>query len=135
MKITLDSNPEDAPCCLKIVAEDGRDLLVQTDWEWPGVASSFGWSVADCKPEEPEGYSLWQEGRDTFGGEPWTAEDLKAFADFEEFSCQHDGTDGTIDCPACGMKAGRFIKLAREWLNANDGAEAECPGYFEAIAA
>jgi hypothetical protein len=26
MKITLDSNPSDAPCCVKLIAEDGRDL-------------------------------------------------------------------------------------------------------------
>lgn len=24
---------------------DGRDILVQTDWDYPGVASSFGWSL------------------------------------------------------------------------------------------
>ena len=26
-----------------IVNEDGQDLLVQTDWDRPGIASHFGW--------------------------------------------------------------------------------------------
>lgn len=59
MKITLDSNPGDAPGCLKIVAEDGRDMLVQTDWEWPGVASTFGWSIAYAG-----GYACDHQGTD-----------------------------------------------------------------------
>lgn len=27
-----------------IVSDGGADRLVQTDWDYPGVASSFGWS-------------------------------------------------------------------------------------------
>lgn len=99
MKITLDANPHDAPCCLKIVAEDGRDILVQTDWDWPGVASTFGWSLADCQ---------------------WTNAD----------KCEHSGTDGTIPCPQCAMTVSIFLKSARDWMDDNDGAEAEDPGYF-----
>ena len=29
-------------------AEDGRSVLVQTDWDFPGVASTFGWSPWPC---------------------------------------------------------------------------------------
>ena len=29
-------------------AEDGRDILVQTDWDFPGVASNFGWTACPC---------------------------------------------------------------------------------------
>jgi hypothetical protein len=29
-------------------SEDGRDLLVQTDFDFPGVASTFGWSPCSC---------------------------------------------------------------------------------------
>jgi len=29
-------------------ADDGRDLLVQTDWDFPGVASTFGWCPCPC---------------------------------------------------------------------------------------
>ena len=42
-KITLDANPDNAPCCIALEADDGRSVLIQTDWDWPGVASSFGW--------------------------------------------------------------------------------------------
>ena len=34
-----------------IVAEDGQDILIQTDWEYPEVARTFGW-------ETPEGKAL-----------------------------------------------------------------------------
>ena len=29
-------------------AEDGLDLLVQTDFDFPGVATTFGWSACSC---------------------------------------------------------------------------------------
>ncbi len=31
-----------------LIAADGRDLLVQTDWDFPGLASTFGWSACRC---------------------------------------------------------------------------------------
>ncbi len=31
-----------------LVAEDGREVLIQTDWDYPGVASTFGWSSCFC---------------------------------------------------------------------------------------
>jgi len=48
------------PCCMTInlqpgdcgtyllVADDGREALVQTDWDFPGVASTFGWVPCEC---------------------------------------------------------------------------------------
>lgn len=27
-----------------IIHDDGRDILVQTDWDFPGLASTFGWT-------------------------------------------------------------------------------------------
>lgn len=100
MNITLEANPPDAPCCVKIIAEDGRDLLVQTDWDWPGIARTFGWSPSRVKDAE-----LFPE-------------------------CEHQGSDGTVDCPTCGLKASRFIEAAREWIDDHDGDETEDPGYF-----
>lgn len=44
--------------------------------------------------------------------------------------CAHDGSDGSIDCRECGVTALQFINAARDWLEANDGATAEDPGYF-----
>jgi len=31
-----------------LIAEDGRDLLIQTDFDYPGIASAFGWSPCRC---------------------------------------------------------------------------------------
>lgn len=95
--ITLDANPHDAPDCLKIVAADGRDLLVQTDWDYPGVATSFGWDISTVNQDR---------------------------------GCNHEGSDGTIDCDSCGTTADEFIQAARQFLDDNDGATAEDPGYF-----
>jgi hypothetical protein len=99
VNITLDANPSANPGCLKIVADDGRDLLAQTDWEWPAIATTFGWSVSSVEHNGQE--------------------------------CTHDGTDGTIQCQECGCQPGDFIKAARQWLDDNDGATAEDPGYFD----
>ena len=35
--------------------------------------------------------------------------------------CNHPNTDGTIDCPACGIKAIEFITAARQWIDEHDG--------------
>jgi hypothetical protein len=78
----------------------GDSALVQTDWDYPGVAQTFGWDIR----------SVQQEGRE----EP----------------CGHDGTDGTVTCPECGLKAGDFICAAGIWLEDHDGATAEDPGVF-----
>jgi len=31
-----------------LVAEDGRDVLIQIDLDLPGVAATFGWSPCHC---------------------------------------------------------------------------------------
>jgi hypothetical protein len=31
-----------------IIADNGRSLLVQNDWELPNLASTFGWSPCSC---------------------------------------------------------------------------------------
>lgn len=126
VNITLDANPSDAPCCLKIIADDGRDMLVQTDWDYPATARTFGWDMSTVQ-NAPKGYSDWQEGY----GE-WTAEEETAFNAFgANPACEHSHTDGTVDCKECGLTAHEFIAAARQWLDDNDGAEAEDPGYFD----
>ena len=99
MKITLDANPADAPCCIKVCTEDGRSLLIQTDLDYPDTASAFGFSVGNVVNADNPG-------------------------------CMHMSTDGTVDCPECGLSAGTFIAAARTWLDAHDGAKADDPGYF-----
>lgn len=44
--------------------------------------------------------------------------------------CDHSATDGTVDCPACGITASQFIAEAGDWLAAHDGVTADDPGYF-----
>ena len=31
-----------------ITHDDGRDVLVDIDWDYPGLASTFGWCPCDC---------------------------------------------------------------------------------------
>lgn len=182
MTITLNANPSDAPCCLKIEAEDGRDMLVQTDYYWPAIASVFGWdkselrakiqtasfnrfsfdmpleAVEDCshsgacdsdvehwakeieRPSEITPELLASELKECGA---WNADELAddpanwrriiwlAAGNLKDDPCKHDGTDGTVSCPECGLSASEFIEAARQWLGDNDGAEAEDPGYFE----
>lgn len=102
MRIRWNTNVN-APCCPgEIVADDGQTVLIQTDWDYPSVASAFGW---DIKSVQHEGYEA-----------PWL--------------CAHQHTDGTVNCHDCGFKAGDFINAAGAWLNDNDGATVDDPGYF-----
>lgn len=95
----------DAPCCPgEIVNEDdGRTVLVQTDWDFPSVARTFGWSIQDVQVMNAHYYGV---------------------------PCKHEGTDGTIDCPDCGYPASGFIREAQDWLDEHDGVTADDPGYF-----
>jgi len=92
-----------------ISAADGRDILVQTDWDFPGLARTFGWDM-----QEVQGHALDEDGM--------TLE--------YDNNCEHRGTDGTVKCIDCGLSASTFIAAAQEWLDDNIGAEAEDPGYF-----
>lgn len=102
MRITWDTNVN-APCVGKIMADDGQTLLIQTDWDYPGVASTFGWSTRST-----------QVNRNTV----------------DDPICTHNGTDGTVDCPECGCTVSDFIEDARNYLEDNDGVSVEDPGYF-----
>lgn len=125
MRIKLIARPSDAPCCIKIqcVEEPHRDLLVQTDYDWPGVASAFGWSTRsvqrcdECK-------------RVTGGHHNQVVKFCRHCMHNVGSTCHHSGTDGTINCPDCGAEALAFINEAREFIDLHDGDEAEDPGYF-----
>lgn len=119
-----------APCCPGEIIDDetGRTLLIQTDWDYPGTASSFGWSLQavqrcpacgslDCEVNQETGVLYCQET------------DCRVI---EGHVCRHDGTDGTVDCPDCEVTASDFISAAYDWLRDNDGATADDPGYFGA---
>lgn len=100
----------DAPGCpgqILNAEDESQTRLVQTDWDFPGVAMTFGWSPRDVQRTDQDGEPLLSE------------------------PCDHGGTDGTVDCEACGVTAGEFIEAARKWLEDHDGAIADDPGYFE----
>lgn len=69
--IRLNADPWSAPGCVLIENDDGRSLLIQTDWDWPGIASTFGWSpchdrtdgTVDCPECGRTAFSLIQEAR------------------------------------------------------------------------
>ena len=45
MKITLQEGNFGTFC---LVADDGQQILVQTEWDFAGLASTFGWSACSC---------------------------------------------------------------------------------------
>lgn len=104
--ITWNTDVNAPGCAGEILSEDEeQSVLVQVDYDAPAVASIFGWDIRDVQAEDENG-------------------EVTA-------PCAHSGTDGTVDCPACGIKAATFIAAALDWLADNDGAQAEDPGYFE----
>ena len=109
MKITWNTDVNAPGCPGEIVAEDGRTLLIQTDWDYPGVASTFGWDMMDVQH--------------------WPEESELAKATFQP--CQHESTVRTGACKECGMQAGDFISAAGAWLRENNGATCDDPGYFD----
>jgi hypothetical protein len=84
--------------CYRIDGPGKESVLVQTDWDFPGTAASFGWDITKLQKI----------------GQP---------------KCDHDGTDGTVDC-GCGITASEFIDNARDFLDDHEGATAKDPGYF-----
>ena len=44
-----------APCCYLIVesgyseTDEAHTVLIQTDWDYPGLATAIGWIPCDCK--------------------------------------------------------------------------------------
>lgn len=133
MKITLISNPPDAPCCVKIVSEDGQDRLIQTDFDFPGIASCFGWSTREVQKCDQCGeistgltnivVKYCRHCPDAVGNRGTNVGSV----------CSHSQTDGTVPCPDCGILAGEFIHAARLWIDENDEAQTDDPGYFEPI--
>lgn len=75
--------------------------LVQTDYDFPGVAQSLGWSLRRLQ---------WKGKRD-----PIVVVMKRTPA--RGHGCDHSGTDGTINCPDCGITASAFISAASEFLS------------------
>ena len=111
-----------APCCPgEILGEDCQSVLIQSDWDYPSTAETFGWSLRSVQQCRHCGRSAAEsDGSRMYCG----------VCDSEGPICDHDGTDGTVECPDCGVAASDFISAAGEYLSGADGAVAEDPGYF-----
>jgi len=119
-----------APCCPgEIVAADGRSLLIDRDWDYPGVASTFGWSLR-CVQRTPEYCCDGESPCDDPECEECAIGRSLADKLAATGPCDHDRTDGTVPCPECGLTASDFVAAAYDWLREHNGAVAEDPGYF-----
>ena len=117
-----------APC--RIVADDGRDVVVQTDWDYPGFADNFGWSVRNVQKCPACGHIFTDVD---YHADKFTCADCQSIETGDTVApcCDHDGTDGTVPCKACGVTASDFINAAGQYLEDHDGAVADDPGYFD----
>jgi hypothetical protein len=120
-QITWNTDVAAPSCPGEILSDDGRSVLIQTDWDYPGVASSFGWSTAHVQ--------RCPECRGRAVGPNVLHCQICDHASEDE-CCRHSGSDGTVDCPECGATVAEFIASAGEWLADHDGATADDPGYF-----
>ena len=91
---------EETGCYL---SDEENTVLFQTDWEFPMLASNFGWSIRESQVMQAGYYGT---------------------------VCDHSGTDGTVKCDTCGLTPATFIGEAREYLDAHLGKIVDDPGYF-----
>ena len=80
----------------------GDGTLVQTDWGFPSLAQSAGWSLARVQKRGGRTVAMARINR-------------ARLADGRD--CRHQGTDGTVDCRDCGCTASDFIRAAGEFLD------------------
>jgi len=130
MKITLNTEVNASNFCFEVLAEDGRSVFCQTDWDYCGFASTFGWSVRNvqkCRECGKVHINI------DYHADTCTCEECPAIETGNAVTacCNHNSTDGTVPCKACGLAAGDFIAGAYDYIMANDGATADDPGYFD----
>lgn len=70
--------------------------LVQSDWDFPGVAEDLGWHRARVQIGPHR--------------------EIRELARRSRVGCQHAHTDGTVNCP-CGVTASDFIRAAAHYLD------------------
>jgi DNA-directed RNA polymerase subunit RPC12/RpoP len=136
IRINTDCNAPGCPCEIVPEHANGRvnqdldPILVQTDWDYPSVASSFGWSttaVQQCRKCRKALDVSEEDGDEAVQCSECGFRKRKAK---QNVFCLHDGTDGTVPCPSCGLDAGTFIAAAYDFLRDNDGLRVPDPGYF-----
>ena len=103
MKIKLDRASGISGYIVTLLGTD-KDILVQTDYDYPSLARVFGWDMLETQVMQMGYYGV---------------------------ICNHLETDGTVNCPQCGLTPTTFINDADTFLSDNLGAIAEDPGYFE----
>lgn len=70
--------------------------LYQRDWDYPSLARDLGWSLARVQRRNRHVVELARRPKQ---------------------GCDHDGTDGTIDCRECGVTARQFMTAASNYLD------------------
>ena len=117
MRIILNANPRNAPCCVIVIAKFSRlefkrirdqfpgikreqclDALIQSDWDFPSTAEFFGWSTRHAPDKSTLAFRKGME---------------------ECIGC--GSTDGTVKCNVCGKDAIEFIMEARQFIDDHDG--------------
>jgi hypothetical protein len=86
--------------------------------------------TVDALREELREYGAWDDEQLSDDAANWERIVWIAAGDIQERSCAHEKTDGTVDCPDCGVSKSDFIIAARNWLDENGGATVDDPGYF-----
>ncbi len=72
-----------------------RGTLIQVDYDYPSTAGALGWSLE--RVQKRRGQTVHFARRAS--------------------GCTHRHTDGTIDCPECGISATDFIGAAGDYLS------------------
>jgi len=116
MKIHIDTDQNPpcgriyAPC--RIVAEDGRDIVCNHDLDYPGFANTFGWSVRNVQ-KCPVCERILTDV--DYRANKVNCENCDENEDgYTRFPCcEHDGTDGTVDCKVCGGPFKRGCSIGR----------------------
>lgn len=107
--------------------------FVQTDWDYPVAARAVGFSLSrvqaaaecqdcgallrwagpcpDCVGGSDPSYPGHRPAVLTLPRRPSRSQIAR------HGYCDHSGTDGTVDCPDCGVPASAFIAAAGEYLS------------------
>jgi hypothetical protein len=76
-----------------------RGELIQTDYEFPSLAESLGWSLRRLQ-KRSNGETVILQRQPASGR-----------------GCDHRSTDGTVTCRECGVTASEFITAAGRFLD------------------
>lgn len=84
--------------------------LVQS-WDFPRAAENCGWTITRVQVKRTV------RGRELEKQVVHLARRPAKFQGPHTTACAHRGTDGTVDCPMCGVTVSDFIRYAAEYLD------------------